>query len=89
MKHIYVYIHIYRYIYKHKYVYIHQYHVLKRKNNETCGEDPEDTVQAVEVCPFFLYNFRAKSLVIHKSMSLNYEPASEPLHISAKLLFVN
>ena len=27
--------------------------------------------------------------LIQKSMSLKYEPASEPLHISVKLLFLN
>jgi hypothetical protein len=36
----------------------------------------------------FLSYPRAESCVIHKSMSLKYEPSSEPLHISAKYLFL-
>ena len=38
---------------------------------------------------FLLYFSRASSCVMQQSMILEYEPASEPLHISAKHLFLH
>ena len=32
------------------YIYIYMNIMTNMESNETCGEDPEDTVQAVEVC---------------------------------------
>jgi len=37
--------------------------------------------------PFFFFFITLEPRVIHKSMSLKYEPSSEPLHISSKELF--
>ena len=39
--------------------------------------------------PGYFFSLRYHSQVIQKSVSLKYEPSSEPLHISARYLFLN
>ena len=50
---------------------------------------PASRAPAPDSVSLLLYDSRANSLVMHKSMSLEYEPASELLHISAKNFLLN
>ena len=53
MKHIYIYTYIDIYIHKYKYVYIYEYYCYMEtymESTESYWKDPEDTVQAVNVC---------------------------------------
>ena len=54
----------------------------RRDNPQSCTLKPE--AFNPQPSPFLVYCSRAWSCVIQKPMSLDYEPSSEPLHISAK-----